>query len=218
VRGGSLLARRFAFFALGDRHTNCMTRGPGPPCPRLGRLGARCASDRISQGASERVFLEKGFTPRAAVTLSHSLQSLRPFASELSVPPCIRALPLYTRAATVAMASLARPDRFQSEAALDLVRNLLGWSVPALAGRIRADAIPSAASPPGSSSCSSPTSPAGWHCRSHLSSCCCWRSLGSSFSTSRPTLSSRRSSSSTSARCSWGWPPAPPSSAISSCW
>jgi hypothetical protein len=40
------------------------------------------------------------------------------------------------------MASLVHPERFQSEGALNLVRNLLGWSVPALARRIRADATP----------------------------------------------------------------------------
>jgi hypothetical protein len=37
VGGGLLLTRRFAFFALGDRRPRSMTRGPGPPCQRLGR-------------------------------------------------------------------------------------------------------------------------------------------------------------------------------------
>jgi hypothetical protein len=40
------------------------------------------------------------------------------------------------------MASLVHPERFQSEGALNLVRNLLGWSAPAFAGRIRAGATP----------------------------------------------------------------------------
>jgi hypothetical protein len=40
------------------------------------------------------------------------------------------------------MASLGHPDRFQSEATLNLVRGLLGWSVLGLAGRIRASAVP----------------------------------------------------------------------------
>jgi hypothetical protein len=40
--------------------------------------------------------------------------------------------------AVVAMASLVHPERFQSEVALNLVRNLLGWGTPAFAGRIRA--------------------------------------------------------------------------------
>jgi hypothetical protein len=68
-------------------------------------------------------------------------QSLRSFAFELSVPLCIRALPLYTRAAA-AMTSLGHPERFQSEGALNLVRHLLGWSAPVHAGRIRAGATP----------------------------------------------------------------------------
>jgi hypothetical protein len=74
--------------------------------------------------------------------LSHSLQSLRPFASELSVPLRIRAFLLCTCTDTVAMTSLARHDRFQSEVALNLVRNLLEWSAPAFAGRIRSRAVP----------------------------------------------------------------------------
>jgi hypothetical protein len=133
--------RRFAFFALGDPHANCMTCGPRPPCHRLGCLGARRARfSAVSRGASGRVFLEKGFTPRAAVTLSHSLQLQRPFAFYLSAPLCIRVpLPL---AAVVAMASLVHPERFQSEVALNLVRNLPGWGTPAFAGRIRAGASP----------------------------------------------------------------------------
>jgi hypothetical protein len=40
------------------------------------------------------------------------------------------------------MASLGHPDRFQSEEALNLVRDLLGWSAPGLVGRIRAGAAP----------------------------------------------------------------------------
>jgi hypothetical protein len=40
------------------------------------------------------------------------------------------------------MASLVHPERFQSEGALNLVRNLLGWSASVFARKIRADAIP----------------------------------------------------------------------------
>jgi hypothetical protein len=40
------------------------------------------------------------------------------------------------------MASLAHPNRFQSEAALNLVRSLLGWSSLAYAARIRAGVAP----------------------------------------------------------------------------
>jgi hypothetical protein len=129
--GSSLLAWRFAFSALEDPQTSCMTCGPGPPCQRLGCFGA-----------SGRVFLEKGFTPRAAVMLPHSLLSLRPFTFELSSPHCIRALQLHTCATADTMTSLGQPDRFQTEATIDVVRHLLGWSAPALAGRIRAGAVP----------------------------------------------------------------------------
>jgi hypothetical protein len=89
--------RRFALSALEIRHTNCMTCRPGPPCHRLGCLGPRCPLSGISYGDSgargrvslnrDSCFLEKGFTPRAAVTLSHSL----PFDCA-SLPSCSSAL------------------------------------------------------------------------------------------------------------------------------
>jgi hypothetical protein len=59
-----------------------------------------------------------------------------------TAPLCLRAPLLYARAAAQAMTSLGHPDRFQSEEALNLVRDLLGWSAPGLAGRIRAGAVP----------------------------------------------------------------------------
>jgi hypothetical protein len=40
------------------------------------------------------------------------------------------------------MALLDPPECFQSEVALDLVRNLLGWGAPAFAGRIRVGTSP----------------------------------------------------------------------------
>jgi hypothetical protein len=67
-------------------------------------------------------------------------QLLRPFAFVLSTPLCICA-PLLS-AAVVAMASLVHPKRFQSEVALNLVRNQLGWGAPVFAGRICAGASP----------------------------------------------------------------------------
>jgi hypothetical protein len=67
-------------------------------------------------------------------------QLLRPFAFELSAPLCIRG-PLLS-GAVVTMASLLYLERFQSEGALNLVRNLLGWGAPTFAGRIRAGASP----------------------------------------------------------------------------
>ena len=45
-------------------------------------------------------------------------------------------------AAVAAMALLDPPECFQSEVALNLVRNLLGWGAPAFAGRIRVGASP----------------------------------------------------------------------------
>jgi hypothetical protein len=57
-------------------------------------------------------------------------------------PLCLRTPLLPALAAAHAMASLGHPDRFQSEEALNLVRGLLGWSAPGLAGRIRAGAAP----------------------------------------------------------------------------
>jgi hypothetical protein len=87
--------------------------------------------------------LKKGSPPRAAVTLSHYLPidcALSPSCS--FAPLCIRALLFYTRAATDTMTLLGHPDRFQSEEALNLVRDLLGWSAPGLTERIHAGAAP----------------------------------------------------------------------------
>jgi hypothetical protein len=69
-------------------------------------------------------------------------QLLHPFAFELSTPLCIRTLLLCARAAADAMTSLCHLECFQSKGALNLVRNLLGWSAPVHAGRIRAGATP----------------------------------------------------------------------------
>jgi hypothetical protein len=116
-----------------------MTCGSGPPCHRLGCFGARRARfPATSRGTSGSVFLEKGFTPREVVTLSHSFQLLCPFAFEFSAPQCICA-PLLS-AAVVVVALLVHPERFQSEVALNLVCNLLGWGASAFTGRIRASA------------------------------------------------------------------------------
>jgi hypothetical protein len=88
-------------------------------------------------------FPRKGFTSTCSrYPFAFSSNRLRPFAFELSVPLCIRALLLYTHTAADAMTSLGHPDRLQCEAALNLVRGLLGWSAPGLAGRICASAVP----------------------------------------------------------------------------
>jgi hypothetical protein len=68
-RGGPLLAWWFAFSAHGGRHPRSMTRGPEPPCQRLGHLGARQArSSAASWGVNGRVLLKKGF-PRVRQSL-----------------------------------------------------------------------------------------------------------------------------------------------------
>jgi hypothetical protein len=137
--GGSLLARLFAFSALGDPHTSCMTRGPGPPCQRLDCFGVRRARfPAASQGTSKGDFLEKGFTPHAAVTLPHFLPTVAPFRLRALCAP----LHLHSSAAVVAMALLVHPEHFHSEVALNLVRNLLRWGAPAFAERIHAGATP----------------------------------------------------------------------------
>jgi hypothetical protein len=69
-------------------------------------------------------------------------RSLRSFAFELSAPLCIRALLLCARAAADTMTLLGHLERFWSEGALNMVRNLLGWSAPVHAGRIHAGANP----------------------------------------------------------------------------
>jgi hypothetical protein len=163
---------------------------------RVGRVFLRRLRARAGESSLKRD------SPRVQQLRFHILSNcctLSPSSS--SAPHCICA-PLLS-AVVVAMASLVHPERFQPEVALNLVRNLLGCrrspegSTPA--------PLPSAISPPGSPCSSSPTSPMGWCCRSSLSSYCCWRSSASNFSTSRPTPSSRRPSSPTCARCSWGW-------------
>ena len=62
--------------------------------------------------------------------------------SHSPVPLCLRAPLFHASVAAHAMALLGHPDHFQSEEALNLVRGLLGWSTPGLAGRIRARAVP----------------------------------------------------------------------------
>jgi hypothetical protein len=98
------------------------------------------------------------------------------------------------------------------------VCNLLGWSAPAFAGRIRAGATPLGDLDAGEFVL-------------FVSYLCCGlalpispffllllEELGLQLQHLTPHSSSTRPSSPTSARCSWGWRPSPPSSAISSCW
>jgi hypothetical protein len=74
------------------------------------------------------------------VLLSHFPQLLCPFTSKPSASLRARAPQLFV--VVVAMATLVRPDRYQTEVVLDTVRRLLGWGTPAFAGRIRAGTTP----------------------------------------------------------------------------
>jgi hypothetical protein len=61
----------------------------------------------------------------------------------------------------------------------------------------------SATLPPKSLCSLFPNYPAGWLCRSHISSCSCWRGLASSLYPWRSASSFRRPSSPTSTGCPW---------------
>jgi hypothetical protein len=126
------------------RHTNCMTCGPRPPCRRLGCLGPRCPSNKISYGVSGargRVSLKriqvslKKDSPRVHQLPFHVL-------SQSVAPLCLRAPLFHARAAAHAMTSLGHPDRFQAEEELNLVHGMLGWSAPGLTGRFCVGAVP----------------------------------------------------------------------------
>jgi hypothetical protein len=88
--GGSLLTWRFAFLAIGDPHTSCMTCGPGPPCQRLGCFGAHWTRWARAEESSL-----KRDSPRVQQLLFRILSSRyalspssfpRPFAFALSCP------------------------------------------------------------------------------------------------------------------------------------
>jgi hypothetical protein len=97
-----------------------MTRGPGPPCQRLGYLGARRARSSAALD-SGRILLLKRDSPSVVAIL---ISALSPSSS------------LCSYVAVAAMALLDPRKRFQPEVALNLVRNPLGWGVLAFAGRI----------------------------------------------------------------------------------
>jgi hypothetical protein len=52
VGGGTLFMRRFAFSAHRNRHTRCMTCGPGPPCQRLDRWLRRRRGGALPRGGN----------------------------------------------------------------------------------------------------------------------------------------------------------------------
>jgi hypothetical protein len=104
--------------------------GPGPRARgwvTLARVG-RDLLRRLRASVGESLF-KKGTPPSAvAILITHS--ALSPLSS------------LRSSAIVAAMVLLDPPEPLQPEVALNLVRNLLGWGVPAFAGRIRVGASP----------------------------------------------------------------------------
>jgi hypothetical protein len=102
--------------------------GPGPRVRgwvTLARVG-RDPLWRLGASVGES-FFKKG-TPPSVVAILITRSTLSPSSS------------LRSSAAVAAMALLDPPECFQPEVALDLVRNLLGWGVPAFAEKIHVGA------------------------------------------------------------------------------
>jgi hypothetical protein len=134
----------------------------------------RCASDGISWGASGRASFEKGIHPAVS-------------SYAFALPPTVAPFHLRVLCASAALAffcfsppqspwprwfipSVTRPRGGSARCAAcsdGVRRRTPGGSEPAL--------LPSVIFPPGSLCSLSPIFHAGWHCRSHPSSCCCWR-------------------------------------------
>jgi hypothetical protein len=107
-------------------------------------------------------------------------------------------------AVVAAMALLDPPERLQSEVALNLVRNLLGWGAPAFAERICVGASPHGDLTTGEFVLFVSNLPSGLALAIPSFFVLLLESLASNLSTSRPASSFRRPSSPTSARCPWG--------------
>jgi hypothetical protein len=116
------------------------------------------------------------------------------------------------------MASLGHPEFFQSKGALNLVRNLLGWSAPVLAERIRVGATPLGDLVAGefvlfvaylSCGLALPISPFFL---------LLLEEFGLQLQHLTPDSILQAAIFIHLCEMLWGWPPAPPSSTISSCW
>jgi hypothetical protein len=84
--GGSLLAWRFTFFALGDPHTSRMTCGPRPLCHRRGCFGARAGESSLKRDSPRMQQLRFRILSNCCALAPSS--SLRPFAfALLCFPP-----------------------------------------------------------------------------------------------------------------------------------
>jgi hypothetical protein len=185
--GGMLFTRQFAFFTHEGRHPRSMTRGPRPPCQRLGHLGARRARSSVAlRGVSwGNLSLKRDSPSVVAILITRS--ALSPSSSPRS------------STAVATMALLDPLERFHPEVALNLVRNPLGWGVPTFAGRICVGSLTV-----GEFVLFVSNLLAGWRYKFRLSSCYCWRGLASNLYTLRPASSFRRPSSPTSTGCPWG--------------
>jgi hypothetical protein len=159
--------RRFAFFALEDQHTSCMTRGTGPPCHRMDTpvcIGGDF-SRRFEAGAGESAFKE-GFIARVA-----AMPCFSPTRGVLSPPSSLR--PFTFKVSALCHHSLSWPCKFILS--MPRMSGCSTWYTACLDGMRRRSAggfAPTPSTPmnlPLESSCLS-SSPAGWCCRSCLSS------------------------------------------------
>jgi hypothetical protein len=162
-----LFVRRFASFALEDQRASCVTCGTGPPCHRTDT--PMCIRGDFSRcfeaGAGESTFKE-GFIPRVAAmpcfSPTHGVlsppSSLHPFAFKVSAL-CLHSLPWPCKF----IPSMPRPSGCST------------WYTACLGGMRRrsAEGLASAPSTPANLPLESLcllSSPAGWCCRSCLSS------------------------------------------------
>jgi hypothetical protein len=99
-----------------------------------------------------------------------------------------------------------------------VVRNLLGWGAPALAGRIRAGTVPLGDLAAGEFVLFTSYISCGLTLPISPFLLMLLEEFGLQLQHLTPTPSSRWPSLPTCVRCSWGWRPAPPSSTISLCW
>jgi hypothetical protein len=109
------------------------------------------------------------------------------------------------RPPSTAMAAELPPSRFKMTGSLASLRWLMGWQVPGLACKVKSGAASLANMRQGTLSFSQRTPWRGWCHRCPPSSSCCWSTMGTSCSIYLPTPLLWWPSSSTSARCMWGY-------------
>jgi hypothetical protein len=124
---------------------------------------------------------------------SHSHRSQRPFAFEFP----------RSHAIVATMALLDPPECLQPKVALNLVRNMLGWGVSALAGKICVGASARGDLTAGEFMLFVSILPSGLALPISSFFVLRWRSLASNLNTLCPTSSFRQPSSPTSAGCPW---------------